>query len=113
MAMLAIAVPILPGKTEQWRRMMDEVKGPRAAEIRAVRARVGVHERTFLQSTPHGDLVVITLEGNDPAAAFAAMHAGADATTQWFVTQVREIHGIDLTQPPPGPPPALVFDSQV
>jgi hypothetical protein len=30
---------------------------------------------------------------------------------KWFGAKVSEVHGIDLAQPPPGPPPQLYLDS--
>ena len=111
MAMLAMAIPIPPGKTDQWKAFMATLKGPRLEEFKASRRKLGVHERTFLQHTPMGDLVVVTLEGADPASAFALFGQGTDDFTRWFLGQVQEIHGIDLTAPPPGPLPELVIDS--
>ena len=111
MALMAVAFPIPPGKTEQWLEFTAELKGARNAEYVASRKKLGVHERTFLQHTPHGDMVIVTLEGENPAAAFAAFGQGTDEFTRWFVGQAKEIHGIDLTQPPPGPMPSLIVDS--
>src|SRR6476661_2164702 len=73
MPMMAVAFPILPGKTAEWREFMDEVNGPRRDEFDASRKAAGVRERTFLQETPMGDLVLVTLEGDDPMASFAQM----------------------------------------
>ncbi len=112
MALLAMAIPILPGKTEQWRRFAAELQGSRRAEYVASRQRLGVHERSFLQSTPQGDLAIVTVDGADPASAVSQFGASADPFTQWFRTQVLEIHGLDLAQPMPGPLPDLVIDSQ-
>jgi hypothetical protein len=111
MALLVMAVPILPGKEAQWRRFLDELNGTRSGDYRASRRRLGVRERSFLQSTPQGDLALVTVEGDDPAAAIAAFGAGQDEFTRWFIQQVKEIHALDLTQPPPGPLPELVIDS--
>ena len=111
MAMLAMAFPIPPGKTETWKKFMGELKGPRFAEFKASRQKLGVHERTFLQHTPMGDLVVVTLEGADPGSVFSRLAQGTDDFTKWFLKQVKEIHGVDLNAPPPGPPPELVIDS--
>lgn len=112
MALLAMAIPILPGKTDQWRQFIEQVRGARKAEFDASREKMGVHERTFFQQTPHGDLVIVTLEGDDPARAFASFGAGTDPFTEWFVAQVKAVHGFDLRQPPPGPLPELVVDSR-
>ncbi|MGZ3406848.1 MAG: hypothetical protein ACXVDD_26845 [Polyangia bacterium] len=110
--MFAMAIPLAPGKTEQWKKFTSELNGARRAEFVESRKKLGVRERTFLQHTPHGDLVVVTLEGANPAQAFAQFGQGTDAFTTWFKKTVSEIHGIDLGAPPPGPMPELVIDSQ-
>ena len=109
--LMAVAFPILPGKTDEWRTWMEELKGPRHEEFVASRRRAGVHERTFLQSTPMGDLVIVSLQGEDPARAFGQMMAADDDFTRWFLAQVKAIHGVDLTHPLAGPPSTLVVDS--
>lgn len=111
MALFAMAAPILPGKLDQWRQFIQELRGPRLADYQASRQRLGVRERAFLQSTPAGDLAIVTLEGDDPAAALAGFGAGQDEFSRWFIQQVKEIHGFDLTQSLPGPLPELVVDS--
>ena len=112
MAMLALAFPIPPGKTDQWKKFIAELRGARRADFAASRKRFGVRERTFLQHTPHGDLVIVTLEGENPGKAFAEFGQGTDAFTTWFKQQVSDIHGLDLSAPPPGPMPELMIDSQ-
>jgi ketosteroid isomerase-like protein len=107
-----MAIPILPGKTDQWRRFVAELAGPRHADYVASRERLSVHERSFLQSTPQGDLAIVTVEGADPAGAISQFGAQVDPFAQWFREQVLEIHGFDLAQPPAGPPPELVIDSR-
>ena len=63
MALLAMCMPILPGKKDMWKNMIDQVKqDPNAA----AREEAGVHERTFLQETPHGDFIILTFEGRRP-----------------------------------------------
>jgi hypothetical protein len=111
MAMFAMAIPILAGKTETFKKFIGELKGARFAEFQTSRKQLEVRERTFLQQTPMGDFVVVTLEGSDPASAFQKFAAGKDAFTQWFASQVKEIHGFDLSAPPPGPLPTLLIDS--
>ncbi len=112
MALMAIAIPILPGKTEQWKQLAAAVMhGPRSAEHRAKGKALGIHERVFLQQTPHGDLAIVTMEGENPEQSFAQYGQGSDPFTEWFVTQVNEIHGINLRNPPPGGFPELMIDS--
>jgi hypothetical protein len=111
MALLAMAIPIPADKIEKWRAFVAEVNGPRKAELASNRKKHGVRERTFHQQTPMGDFVVVTLEGDDPAGAFKKFGQGDDAFTKWFAAQVKDIHGVDVTAPPPGPLPTQVVDT--
>ena len=110
--LLAMAIPILPGKEQEWTKFIHEVKTTHYREFVASRKKLGVRERTFLQHTPMGDLVIVTLKGDDPAGAFAQFAAGDDDFTRWFVDAVKSIHGFDLKQPPAGPLPELMIDSK-
>ena len=111
MALMAAALPILPGKLDDWRGFIGELNGARRAEFLASRKALGVHERTFLQPTPMGDLVIVTLEGDDPSGSFARFAASTDAFSTWFLGHVKEIHGVDLAQVVAGPMPELVLDT--
>ena len=112
MALMAVAFPISPGKTAEWRSFMEQLTGPRYAEFAASRRRAGVQERTFLQQTPMGDLVIVTLEGDDPARSFGQMVGATDPFTTWFLARVKAIHGVDLAAPMTGSPSELVVDSE-
>ena len=109
--LMAVAFPILPGKTAEWHTWMEELNGSRREEFVESRRRAGVHERTFLQSTPMGDLVIVTLEGDDPGEAFGQMMSTTDAFMTWFIERAKEIHGVDLTMPMTGSPSELVVDT--
>jgi hypothetical protein len=111
MPMMAVAFPILPGKTDEWRTWMEELNGSRHQEFADSRRQAGVHERTFLQPTPMGDMVIVTLEGDDPGRAFGQMTGGTDAFTTWFRERAAAVHGIDLAVPQTGSPSELVVDS--
>jgi hypothetical protein len=112
MALMAAAFPIPPGKTEDWKRFVAELNGSRKGEFTKARQADGVRERTFLQPTPMGDLVIVTLEGDDPAAAFARFSASSDPFAVWFREQVKDVHGLDLAAIASGPMPMLVADSE-
>ena len=112
MALNAVVFPILPGKTAEWHEFMGELNGARRAEFVASRKRVGAVERTFLQPTPMGDMVIVTIEGEDPGRSFGQIVSATDAFTVWFLGRVKAIHGVDLSVPmPDGAPSKLVIDS--
>jgi hypothetical protein len=110
MPLMAIAIPILPGKTPEWRAWMNELEGPRAEEFAASRRAVGVHERTFLQQTPMGDLVIVTIEGDDPGRAFGQLMTATDPFGTWFNERATAVHGPVPTMT--GAPSELVADSE-
>ena len=109
--LFAMAVPVLPGKEQEWRQFASELKDHHYEDFQASRRNLGVRERTFLQETPMGTLVIVTLEGENPEQAFAEFSKGTDAFTKWFMESVQRIHGLDLSSPPPGPMPGLFIDS--
>lgn len=109
--LIAMAVPILSGQTVRWHRFVDTLNGEKLNEYKASRAKLGVRERAFLQQTPQGDIVIVTLEGNDPESALTKFAEGNDAFTRWFLDEVKAIHALDLASPPPGTMPELYVDS--
>ena len=61
MALLSMCIPILPGKKDKWREMMNNMnEAPLKAEMDKSREQAGVHERSFLQETPNGNFVILT-----------------------------------------------------
>ena len=110
--LFAMAIPILQGKEKEWKRWHDELRTSRYDDFANSRKKLNVHERSFLQHTPMGDLVIVTLEGDDPQSAFAKFASANDEFTKWFVEGVKQTHGVDLTQPPPGALPEEIIDSQ-
>ena len=109
MALLTMCMPILPGKKDKWLEMMDQVtKGEAKAVFDRSREDAGVHERTFLQETPHGDFVILTFEGDNPAESFGKIMASMDEN---FAAFAKDVHGLDVNAPPPALP-SLVYDSR-
>jgi hypothetical protein len=110
--LFAIAIPVLPGKTEQFKKFTNELKTTYKKEFSESRKKIGVQERTFFQSTPMGDLIIVTLEGKAPEKAFAEFGKGTDEFSKWFIAQAKEIHGLDLTQKPVNQLPELIVETE-
>lgn len=106
MPMLAMCMPILPGKLDKWKAMMEQLNStPNFAKSRE---EAGVHERSFFQQTPNGDFLIITMEGDDPTASWAQIMSTMPPE---FAEFAAEVHGLDVNAPPP-PLPELFFDSR-
>jgi hypothetical protein len=58
-----------------------------------------------------GDLVIVTLEGDDPGHAFGQMMGAGDVSTAWFIERASAVHGVDVSAPMPGPPSEQVIDT--
>ena len=107
MALAAVMMPILPGKKDTWLQMMKDMMADKASAD-AIRKDAGLHERTFLQETPHGDFCILTFESDDPEGGFAKMVANLPAG---FAAAALDVHGLDVNGPMP-PMPTLVYDSE-
>ncbi|MBI2849319.1 MAG: hypothetical protein HYX88_04235 [Chloroflexi bacterium] len=100
MAVFCFAAPILPGKVEAVKRFAAELSGPRSKEFAEAQRRAGVsREVVWVQETPQGAMAVVYLDVDDPARAFKQMGSSDTPFDRWYAEQVKEIHGIDLTQP--------------
>ena len=66
-------------------------------------------ERAYLQPTHMGDFVVAYMESERPSPETIGMMAASElAIDQEFVRLVKEVHGVDVSMPPPGAPPETV-----
>jgi hypothetical protein len=57
-----------------------------------------------------GDLVIVTLEGDDPGRSFEQLMTGTDEFSKWFSEQAMAAHG-DLSSPSALSQSELVVDS--
>jgi hypothetical protein len=90
--------PLLPGKREALAEFAAALSGPRREEFEAAQISVQ-RESWFLQTTPAADLLVVHFEADDPMGVFTRLAASEQPFDVWFKEQVREISGVDLTQP--------------
>jgi hypothetical protein len=106
---LAVALPLLPGKTEAYLRFVEEVKRAHQSDMETFHRRVGiVVENWYLQRMPQGDLVIVYLEGDMPRAfrVFAESQYSFDA---WLKKGWLDMEGVDFYKPVPAVP-ELGFD---
>ena len=96
--------PVLPGADARaiTQRFNDQPK-----EYAESRNRLGITmERAYLQVTPMGDFVVAHLETERSFGETTMAMLQSDLEIdRFFIAKVKEIHGIDLSVMPEGPPP--------
>ncbi len=105
MANYAFTMPILPGKTDTWKKYAQEMKGPRHDELNKSRQKVGIKtEQVWLQHTPNGDMVVVHWESStdNPTKIFEQLMKSNEPFDKWFREKILiECHGMDINNPPP------------
>jgi len=101
METLGVAAPILPGKLGQWREMVKELRTRSDEHARSMKAKGLAREDLWLQQTPFGDTVILYMEGEELATYMKKVFESDAPFDRWFAQQLREVHGIDPSQPPP------------
>ena len=100
MESMAFAIPVKPGKAQEWRDWGRELRGARRSEFLAFRHRLGLTtNRLYFQHTPQGDLAIFYLEGHDLKRVFQYLRAAQDPFAIWMRQRTLELFdGLDLTQ---------------
>jgi len=110
MAVFMGAFPVLPGKEDEARKFAQETLD-RIDEFEASERRSGItKEEWALQQTPMGSMVVVRFEADDVAGAFDGFAQSNEPFDLWFKQRVKEVSGVDLGEPMPGPLPEIIFD---
>ena len=105
--------PILPGKTDDWQAWTDELApgGSGRADWEEQNRRFGITGQVVsLQRTPHGDSFVVFFEVEDPGALLAGLAGSDNEYDKEFARKVMEIHGMDVNNPPLGPPAEIKLE---
>lgn len=85
MANYAFTVPIVSGKTETWKRYVQEREGPRKDDFTRSRQKAGLkNEQVWLQHTPMGDMAVVVWETDNPTRVFEYFMESNDPSDVWF-----------------------------
>jgi hypothetical protein len=112
MTEIVFAIPIMPGKEDLDRQTRDEMADARRDEYVAALRDAGItREAVWHQQMPDGGtLAIVYIEATDPDAHQRFTSSDADIS-RWFVQQMQEVHGRDVSQPPL--PVELVHDFRV
>jgi hypothetical protein len=112
MTEIVFAIPVMPGKEDLDRQVRQEMSGPRREEYEAALKEAGItRQAVWHQKTPGGGtLAIVYIEASDPEAHQRFTSSDADIS-RWFVEQLYEVHGRDVSLPPL--PVELVDDFRV
>jgi hypothetical protein len=99
-----VVIPIVPGKSEGWRRAMQEIAGSRQEDFELAQERWGISSvSVYTASTRLGQVAVIRLQTNNSLIDLQLQIAASEEPfDRWLKEQFRVYHGIDLDGPAGG-----------
>jgi hypothetical protein len=100
---LGFALPLMPGKTNEGLWWREEAMNLRRDEFTASRRALGQNvEVVVLNSTPHGDVLCIYIEADDPVEAQRRFAESTSDFDVWFKQQMSTTTaGMDFNKPMP------------
>jgi hypothetical protein len=104
---ICLAMPVLPGKTDQARAFIQQLDRSRRAEFDASERRIGItKELWYLARLPSGDHLIGYMESIDFGSALQGFVGSRDPFDLWFKAQMHAVTGVDLNNPPADLAPA-------
>ena len=102
--------PILAGKEEEWRRLLQELEGSRSGDFGQMRRRLGIGPiRVWLHRTRRGGFAFVQVEVEDAAEAVSVLADSGETFEVWLTRKVEEFHGVVAARASPDAAPELVF----
>jgi len=103
MALIAMAMPVLPGKEQSWRDYVGQLNSPEVHDeyVTSRRAAGMTRETVWSEQTPDGRLLaVVLMEADDVDALFSTLATSNDPFTGRFRDFLKDVHGVDMTADP-------------
>ena len=105
------AVPILPGRSEGWRRFLQDMMESRRPEYEESRRRLGIsQEQIWIAETVNGSVAVVAVTAVQPEHVLARLADSSLAVDRWYREQLLALQGVDLTKPLSRVSPQLVLE---
>jgi hypothetical protein len=108
LAVVGLALPVLPGKEAQARQFGLSIKQKKNDFEKSEKRLRIKKEAWFLQQSPQGSMLIVYIEANDVGKVFTDFAQSRDPFDVWFKDEAKAISGVDLNQPA-GPPPELLL----
>ena len=107
---IVFAAPILPGKSELWRRLLQEMIEARRPEYEESRRRLGVSgDWVWIAETVNGNVAVIAVVAAQPEQVLAQLANSSRPFDRWYREQLLALQGCDITKPLNRASPELVL----
>lgn len=109
MPILAMAVPVPPGKVTTLEQHIAEAM--KREDIDDTLTGFGIrHESWHIQESPEGPLLIMVFDAEDPLAMLESFSRSQKDLPVWQRAFLKKALGIDLSEPPPGPPSRSIFN---
>jgi hypothetical protein len=97
-----LALPILPGKTDDARAFQRDLDTERKADYDRSERRIGITKEVwYIAFLPSGDHLIAYMESEDFNRALGMFVQSQDAFDQWFKLRLAEVTGVDMNNLPP------------
>ena len=106
-----VIAPIVPEKLEAWKEWTNEATTTKIDEFSDLNSRMNLTgHKVWLAHTPNGPMAVVNHEGPGGDEFLQKLPLSDHPFDQWFLSKISEFHGIDFSQPPPGPMPEQMIN---
>jgi len=110
MAQLQMAYLLRPGTQERWRRLCQELAGPRLDQWEASCRQAGITRvQVRLLQLPHGELMLITLHTQEPQQTLQELATSRRPFDRWLREQLQALLGWNLQEVLAEPQRDLIF----
>lgn len=106
-----VLVPIKATALDAWKAWNNEVSTSKLEEFSEFNSRMNITDhKVWLAHTPNGPMAVVMHEGPGSDEFMQKLATSEHPFDQWFRDSITEFHGIDFSQPPPGPMPEQMMN---
>ena len=111
MAVFNGAFPVLPGKEGDARKFAEEALGSHGDHYDALMEASGTSRVTWtIQQTPAGTFLLVWFEAEDIGAIFEHLATGTGEDADWMRGRVKDVTGLDMTEPADDPLPEVILE---
>jgi hypothetical protein len=97
MDQFCLALPILPGQSNDARAFMEELEGPRKSQYAASEQRIGITKEAWRRAAlPSVDHLIAYMESADIQSVIGTFSGSQDAFDLWFKRRLLETTGLDM-----------------
>lgn len=96
---MRLIIPVLPGKSEAWRRFLQELEGSRGSEFAHWCQTLGMEIKSLkLYDSLGCALILLTVEAQTSTEIVEILAHQESPFNHWLLSQIQNLHGLDLTR---------------